>query len=154
MEQRKQARGRHQRFIGSWRGSTARTCPSSRLGTAAGCHATASALSSCSVPTATRCAVTSMAGSGTASQDGQIELGASVGDAALALGCATLPKVAICVQASCFALSETCRGRSRGFPTCSPQLKGRRKRESALSARHEALRLPRVLCRTISHRRG
>jgi hypothetical protein len=54
-----------------------------------------------------------------------------IGNAGLALDCATLPKVAICVRASCFALSETCHARSYGFPMCSPQLKRRRKRESA-----------------------
>jgi hypothetical protein len=83
-------------------------------------------------PTATRRAVTSMAGSGTAFRDGRTESGESVGDAVHVLDCATLPKVAICVVRSCFALWETCHGRSRGFLTCSPQLKRRWKRELAL----------------------
>jgi len=52
--------------------------------------------SSCSVPTATRRAVTSMAGSGTAFRDGRTESGESVGDAGLVPGYATLPKAAIC----------------------------------------------------------
>jgi hypothetical protein len=43
-----------------------------------------------------------------------------VGDDALVLGCATLPKAAIFVRVDCSALSETGHGRSRTFPTCSP----------------------------------
>ena len=51
--------------------------------------------------------------------DGQTEFGASVGDAALVRDCATHLKESICVQASCFELSETYYARSHGFPTCS-----------------------------------
>ena len=51
------------------------------------------------VPTATRRAVTSTAGSGTAFRDGQTESGVSVGDAGLVLDCATPPKAAICARA-------------------------------------------------------
>jgi hypothetical protein len=40
-----------------------------------------------------------------------------------ALGFVTLPKVVTCIRAPCFGLSETCRGRSRGFLTRSPRLK-------------------------------
>ena len=94
----------------------------------------------CSVPTARPRAVTSTVGSGTAFRDGRTESGASVGDAGLVLGCATLPKVVICVQqvsgglgdsASCFALTETCHGQGRGFLTCSPHRKKRRNLASA-----------------------
>jgi hypothetical protein len=65
-------------------------------------------------------------GNGIVLQAGQTESGKSVGDAGLVPGCATLPKAVICVQrvsgglsdsASCFALTETCHGRSRGFLT-------------------------------------
>jgi hypothetical protein len=79
------------------------------------CHGTAGGLYCWSVPTATRRAVMCTVGSGTARQDGQTELGASIGDAARVLGCATHRKVAICVRALCFGHSETCRVLSCGF---------------------------------------
>jgi excisionase family DNA binding protein len=56
----------------------------------------------------------------------------SLGAAALAIGCATLPKAAICAEVGAvrwppyFALSETYLVRSPGFLTCSPRLKRRK----------------------------
>jgi hypothetical protein len=100
------------------------------------CHAMAAGRFPCFARTVTRHAVTSMAGNGIAFRDGRTASGVSVGGAALVRGCATLPRVAICVQvvsgglgssASCFVLSETCHGRSPGFRTCSPRLKRRQK---------------------------
>src|SRR5882724_7536437 len=100
------------------------------------CHATAGGPCCWSVPLATRLAVTSTAGNGTVFRDGRTESGVSTGDAAHAHGCATLPKVGICVQqvsgdlgslASCLPLTETCHDRCRGFLTCSPHLKRRQK---------------------------
>lgn len=41
-----------------------------------------------------------------------------IGDAALALDCATLPRAVICTLAFCFVLSETYLGLSLGFLTC------------------------------------
>jgi hypothetical protein len=47
--------------------------------------------------------------------DGQTESGVSIGDAVHAPGFATLPRVAICAQASHSALSGTCRAPTHGF---------------------------------------
>src|SRR5438093_7996197 len=76
-----------------------------------------------SVPTAIRPAVTSTVGNGIAFRDGQIESGGPIGVAGRVTGCATLPKVAISVEAGVerwppyFALTETYRARSNGFLT-------------------------------------
>src|SRR5216683_6121601 len=90
------------------------------------CHGTAGGPFCWFVPTATRRAVTSTAGSGTVFRDGRTESGASVGDAALVLDCATHPKASICAVHTCFGLSETYRARSHGFLTFSLHLKTRR----------------------------
>src|SRR5216684_5527817 len=81
------------------------------------CHGTVGGPCYWSVPTATLRAVTSTDGSGIVLRDGQTESGKSVGDAALVLDCATLPKAAICVPEPCFGHSETCRALSCGFLT-------------------------------------
>src|SRR5216683_8387212 len=83
------------------------------------CHGTAGGPFCWFVPTATHHVATFTAGSGTVFRDGRTESGVSTGDAVHVLGCATLPKAVICVRAQCFALSETCRARSRGFRLCS-----------------------------------
>ena len=73
--------------------------------------------------TVTRRAVTSTVGNGIAFRDGRTESGASVGDAAYAPGCVTLPKAVICAEAGevrwppYFALTETCPAQSPGFLT-------------------------------------
>lgn len=89
------------------------------------CPGTAGGPCCWSAPTTTRRAVTSTVGNDIAFRDGRTESGASVGDAARVLNCATLPKAAICGEAGVvrwgpyFALSETCHDQSRGFLTCS-----------------------------------
>jgi hypothetical protein len=101
------------------------------------------------VPTAAPCVVMFTDGIGIVSQDGRTGLGESVGDAAHALGCATLPRAAICAPASCFVLSETCRALSCGFRTCSRRPKRQRKRVLHLcgerTAYSTAMALPRAL---------
>jgi hypothetical protein len=72
--------------------------------------------------TVTRRAVTSTAGSETALRDGRTQSEGSLGDAALVLDYATLPKAAIYVPASCFVLLETCLALTSGFLTSSPTL--------------------------------
>src|SRR6266404_22166 len=104
------------------------------------CPATAGGRSSCFVRTVIRRAVTFTAGSGTVFRDGRTESGVSVGDAAHAPGCATLPKEAICVQrvsgdlgtsASCLALTETCHAPSCGFRMCFRLQQKRRRLDCA-----------------------
>ena len=81
-------------------------------------HETVGELCYWSVPTVAPRAVTSTDGNGIVFRDGQTESGKSVGDAALVLDCATLPKAAICALERVIPrVSETCRGRSRGFLT-------------------------------------
>src|SRR5436190_2124465 len=94
------------------------------------CHGTVGGPCYWYVPTATRRAVTSTAGSGTVFQDGRTESCKSVGGAGHVADCAPLPKAVICVRASCFGRSATCRDQTCGFLTCSPHLKRQRRRAS------------------------
>src|SRR5208282_132792 len=97
------------------------------------CHVTAGGRCCWSVPTATRPAVTSTVGNGIAFRDGQTESGGPIGVAGHVIGCATLPKAAICAEVGVerlppsFALTDLCHARSRGFRLCSPRPKRQRK---------------------------